>query len=109
MARRILRTGDIARQFNLIRIGRDDYAVLVEAGSDWSLKAGRILRIRDLRSTQPAWLWTITGPAEPGTGITLLGEAMDYDAAKIEFVTAFTELILWCEANRSGDIRWTAG
>lgn len=107
MPRRRIATYHIARRLRLIRIGQDEYAVLVQAGRDVELKLGRIIRIRQERPGNAAWLWTITGPAEPGCGIALLGEAKDLEAAKASLGTAFSNLVDWCDANRGGLIQWT--
>ena len=107
MPRRRIRTYQLARGLRLIRIWQDDYAVLVQAGRDVELKVGRIIRIREERADNAAWLWTITGPAEPGCGITLFGEARDLEAAKSGLCAALAALIDWCDANRDGLIQWT--
>jgi hypothetical protein len=107
MPRRRIRTYQLARGLKLIRIWHDDYAVLVQAGQDEELKVGRIIRIRKERPGNAAWLWTITGPAEPGCGIALYGEARDLEAAKSDLCVALAALIDWCDANRDGLIQWT--
>jgi hypothetical protein len=90
MARRTIRTDDLAAQLRLIRIGLDDYVVLAQAGLDVQLEVGRIVRIRWRRpSGKTSWFWTITGPAEPVAGIDFLGEAEDLDTAKSVFSKAF--------------------
>ena len=107
MPRRRIATYHIARRLRLIRVGQYEYAVLVQAGRDVELKLGRIIRIRQERPGSAAWLWTITGPAEPGCGIALLGEVKDFEAAKSSLGAAFAVLVEWCDANRGGLIQWT--
>ena len=107
MPRRSIKTYQLARGLRLIRIWHDDYAVLVQAGREVELNLGRIIRIREERPGNAAWLWTITGPAEPGCGIALLGEAKDLEGAKSGLGYAFADLINWCDANRDSIIQWT--
>jgi hypothetical protein len=107
MARRRIKTYHIARRLRLIRVGQDDYVVLVQAGRDVDLQAGRICRIRRQSLANAAWLWAITGPAEPGCGASLLGEATDLEAAKSSIGVAFTVLMDWCDSNRDGFVQWT--
>ncbi len=107
MPRRSIKTYQLARGLRLIRLWHDDYAVLVQAGREVELNLGRIIRIREERPGNAAWLWTITGPAEPGCGIALLGEAGNLEAAKTSLCAALATLIEWCDANRGGIIQWT--
>lgn len=107
MPRRSIKTYQLARGLRLIRIWHDDYAVIVQAGRDVELNLGRIIRIREERPGNSAWLWTITGPTAPGCGISLLGEARDLEAAKSGLCSSFTILVDWCDSNRRGLIQWT--
>ena len=107
MARRTIKTDDLAKDLRLIRIGPDEYAVVMQAGLNGQLTIGRIARIRWQRSSSKAsWFWTITGPAERA-GFELLSEATDLEVAKSEFSKTFSALIDWCDANRDGNILWT--
>ena len=107
MPRRSIRTYHLARGLRLVRIWQDDYTVLMQAGRDVELNLGRIIRIREERAGNAAWLWTITGPVEPGCGIALLGEAKDLEAARSSLISALAALVDWCDANRGGLIQWT--
>jgi hypothetical protein len=107
MPRRSIRTYHLARGLRLVRIWQDDYTVLMQAGRDVELNLGRIIRIRQDRPGNAPWLWTITGPVEPGCGIVLLGEATDLETAKSCLGAALAALVEWCDANRGGVMQWT--
>ena len=100
-----IKIDDFASQLLLRSQGDNDFGVHVEAGEHGRLTVGRIMRV-SRASGRIAWLWTVTGPAEPDAGVGLVGEAEDLDTAKVEFSRAFDAVLYWCVSNRGGEIRW---
>lgn len=105
MALRTVPIATIADQLLLRSIGEEDFNVMVEAGEHGRLAVGRIMRVARSSGRSP-FLWTITGPAAPDSGVALDGEAESLDEAKAEFRAAFDRLLRWAAASRDGELRW---
>jgi hypothetical protein len=83
----------------------DDFAVEIDAGQHGRLVVGRIMSAaRPGNAT--AFLWTVTGPAEPEAPVALSGDADDLPAARAAFRAAFDALLLWASMERQGELRW---
>jgi hypothetical protein len=69
--------------------GAADYSVEIAAAGQ-RLTVGRIMAVqRASGSERGGWLWTITGPAAPGSGIALSGEAGSVEEARRAFRATF--------------------
>jgi hypothetical protein len=70
--------------------------------------AGRIMLVARSSGRSP-FLWTITGPAAPASGVALNGEADSLEQAKAEFRAAFDRLLHWAAMSRDVELQWHTG
>jgi hypothetical protein len=90
------------------KTAENDFTIIVEAGEHGRLTVGRIMLVARA-SGRAAWFWTITGPAAPGAGVGLAGEADDLDGAKSALRSAFDRLLHWASMARDGELGWHIG
>jgi hypothetical protein len=89
--------------------GAADYSVEIAAAGQ-RLTVGRIMAVqRASGSERGGWLWTITGPAAPGSGIALSGEAGSVEEARRAFRATFDRLVAWSASTASGGLPWHVG